>query len=293
MLSLSESAAHRAYGSRRVATLLLARGGESAHGHFPARVPPRRPKRPGPFAPSRIASRPGHPGRPTLEGVSGVACSTSTTIRKLAARFRQIAEALIHRRYIYRLEGDSPYAEKRPTEPGDPGAARPGDTRSCGARRTGTGRGRLPRELPEVRAWLVTVDIGYGRQAAYPLRPRRQDGVINANRCRACRIPTAGLRRPEHFYNTVSRFKRVPLLGPLTFQLYDRFQAIPPFDPDKDLSRPPCSAGAARLIRRQKLGAQPDQGLWARERLPCLSTFLLHGPYGDRSAPGPDLLCGL
>jgi hypothetical protein len=132
------------------------------------------------------------------------------------------------------------------------------------------------RELPQARAWLVTVDMGYGHQrAAYPLARVAQGGVINANDYPGMpdsdRQVFADL---ERFYNSVSRFKRVPLLGPLAFRLYDRFQAIPPFQPGRDLSRPTLQVlGATRLIRRRAWGRSLVEGLWAREHLPYLSTF--------------------
>ena len=134
------------------------------------------------------------------------------------------------------------------------------------------------RELPDARSWLVTVDMGYGHQrAAYPLARIAQGGVINANHYPGMpdsdRQVFADL---ERFYNTVSRFKRVPLLGPLVFRIYDRFQAIPPFDPNRDLSR------------RRNWGRSLIEGLWAREHLPYLSTFFSTAHMADlHGYPGP------
>jgi len=131
-------------------------------------------------------------------------------------------------------------------------------------------------ELPEVRAWLVTVDMGYGHQrAAYPLARAACGGVINANEYPG--MPDSDRKvfaDLEGFYNSVSRFKKVPVLGPLAFRLYDRFQAIPPFDPGRDLSRPTLQVrGASRLIRRKSWGRALVQGLWEKEKLPFLTTF--------------------
>ena len=147
------------------------------------------------------------------------------------------------------------------------------------------------RELPDARAWLVTVDMGYGHQrAAYPLARIAQGGVINANHYPGMpdsdRQVFADL---ERFYNTVSRFKRVPLLGPLAFRIYDRFQAIPPFDPHRDLSRPTLQVlGATRLIRRRNWGRSLIEGLWTKEHLPYLSTFFSTAHMADlHGYPGP------
>ncbi len=147
------------------------------------------------------------------------------------------------------------------------------------------------RELPQARAWLVTVDMGYGHQrAAYPLARIAQGGIINANHYPGMpdsdRQVFADL---ERFYNAVSRFKRVPLLGPLAFRLYDRFQAIPAFDPRKDLSRPTLQVlGATRLIRRRNWGRSLVEELWAREKLPYLTTFFSTAHMADlHGYPGP------
>ncbi len=147
------------------------------------------------------------------------------------------------------------------------------------------------RELPQARAWLVTVDMGYGHQrAAYPLARIAQGGVIDANHYPG--MPDSDQQvfaDLERFYNTVSRFKRVPLVGPLAFRIYDRFQAIPPFDPRKDLSRPTLQVlGATRLIRRRNWGRSLVEGLWAREKLPYLTTFFSTAHMADlHGYPGP------
>jgi hypothetical protein len=147
------------------------------------------------------------------------------------------------------------------------------------------------RELPDVRAWLVTVDMGYGHQrAAYPLARIAQGGVIEANHYPG--MPDSDLRvfaDLERFYNAVSRFKRVPLLGPAVYRVYDRFQAIPPFEPGRDQSRPTLQVlGATRLIRRRHWGRSLIEGLWAKEHLPYLSTFFSTAHMADlHGYPGP------
>jgi hypothetical protein len=146
-------------------------------------------------------------------------------------------------------------------------------------------------DLPEVQAWLVTVDMGYGHQrAAYPLQRVARDGVINANQYPG--MPDSDRKvfaDLERFYNAVSRFKKVPLLGPLAFRVYDRFQAIPPFDPRRDMSRPTLQVrGATRLIRRRRWGRTLIESLWARQQLPFLSTFFSTAHMADvHGYPGP------
>ena len=109
MLSLSESATHRAYGSQRVATLLLARGGEwrMATSEHEFRAEEYRQEDGTPFAfPHRFRVRARQDGR-TLEGEFAVSrlFHLNDILRKLPPAFRSIAEALIRRPVIYHLEG--------------------------------------------------------------------------------------------------------------------------------------------------------------------------------------------
>lgn len=93
----------------------------------------------------------------------------------------------------------------------------------------------------ENRAWIVSVDMGYGHQrATYPLRKFSPTGkVINADNYQG--IPRRDLnvwRNSRKFYEFVSRLTNIPLIGQSLFNVYDRFQAIPEFYPRRDLSNP-------------------------------------------------------
>lgn len=99
-------------------------------------------------------------------------------------------------------------------------------------------------------AYIVTVDMGYGHQrAAYPLKdiaacpdmiPVEETGnIISANTYPG--IPKHDRARWEggrKLYETISRFKKVPLLGQAIFDVMDYVQRIEPFYPKRDLSKP-------------------------------------------------------
>jgi hypothetical protein len=109
MLSVSESATHRAYRSRRLSTLLLARGGEwlMATPDYEYRAEDLRREEGAPFAfPHHIRVRVRQDGR-TLEGEFTVLrlYYVNDILQRLPAGLRAIAEALIRRPVIYRLEG--------------------------------------------------------------------------------------------------------------------------------------------------------------------------------------------
>ena len=90
------------------------------------------------------------------------------------------------------------------------------------------------------KAWLVTVSMGYGHQrTTYPLKGLAAQGkIISANDYPG--IPKGDKRiwqGSKSFYETISRFKRFPLIGEAVFGFYDRLQEIISFYPKKDLSK--------------------------------------------------------
>ena len=91
------------------------------------------------------------------------------------------------------------------------------------------------------KAWVVDVNMGYGHQrTAHPLRDIAEGNkVINANSYDG--IPKRDRRIWEGtraFYEFISRFKRIPLVGQLSFLLFNQFQKILSFYPKRDLSEP-------------------------------------------------------
>lgn len=88
------------------------------------------------------------------------------------------------------------------------------------------------------KAWVVTVDMGYGHQrAAYALRDLSYGDIITANNYQG--IPKRDQKiwnRSQKFYEHISRAKYLPIIGDFIFSLFDRWQAISPFYPKRDLS---------------------------------------------------------
>lgn len=90
------------------------------------------------------------------------------------------------------------------------------------------------------KAHIVAIDMGYGHQrAAYPLLSIAEgDSIINANKY-------PGISRKEKkswqggrkWYEIISRYKDVPIIGKLAFNIMDSMQKIEPFYPKRDLSK--------------------------------------------------------
>ncbi|MEI6627316.1 MAG: hypothetical protein WCL61_01855 [bacterium] len=90
------------------------------------------------------------------------------------------------------------------------------------------------------KAYVLTVDMGYGHQrASYPLHTFAEGGIITANNYEG--IPESDKKiwmNSRAFYEFISRFKKIPFIGEKVFSLYDKFQEIPIFYPKRDMSKP-------------------------------------------------------
>ena len=150
-------------------------------------------------------------------------------------------------------------------------------------------------------AYVVTVDMGYGHQrAVYPLKDIAacpagltlgETNIITANNYPG--IPRADRRRWEggrSLYETISRLKKLPLVGEKIFGVMDYLQRIEPFYPKRDLSAPTAqvkqiywmiSRGWGRdLIRR--LNKQP---------LPLLTSFFTVAFFAEEHRYKGDIFC--
>lgn len=125
------------------------------------------------------------------------------------------------------------------------------------------------------KAWVVTVDMGYGHQrAAYPLKDIAQGGIISANVYPG--IPEKDKfiwQNSRVFYEFISRFKMVPLIGDKVFDIYDKIQAIPQYYPRRDLSK-----SNLQLREIYKFFEEGDWGRHlieklAKNPLPFITTF--------------------
>ncbi len=129
----------------------------------------------------------------------------------------------------------------------------------------------------KARAWIIAVDMGYGHQrTAYPLKHLAPEGkAINANSYEG--IPQKDRKVWEStraFYEFISRFKQVPLIGEFAFAIFDKFQSILTFYPKRDLSRPNFSLlNIFRLIKKGWGHALIKELKTKNQKLPIISTF--------------------
>jgi len=120
--------------------------------------------------------------------------------------------------------------------------------------------------------------MGYGHQrATNPLKSIAYKGIIDANTYQG--IPSND-RKTWHdqrkFYEAVSRFKSVPLVGDLVFEIFDELQKIPKFYPKRDLSKTSIQVLAAfKLLQQKKLGEHLIAKLSKKSNFPFVTSFFL------------------
>ena len=124
-------------------------------------------------------------------------------------------------------------------------------------------------------AWIVSADMGYGHQrAAYPFRDIAFEHIIIANNDACVSLKERNLwGKFQGFYEGISRTQNVPIIGPWIWRAYDRFQAICPYYPFSDLSKPSIGSTLLHNLIRRGFGASVVTCTRKREDLPFLSTF--------------------
>jgi len=127
------------------------------------------------------------------------------------------------------------------------------------------------------KAHIISVNMGYGHQrAAYALKDLVADRIISANNDPI--VPESDKvlwERARIFYEAVSRFKETPIVGNVTFDIYDKLQHISPLFPLRDLSRPTYSVRKLRkLIKKKGFGKSLVKHI-GNSPLPVITTHFI------------------
>lgn len=122
---------------------------------------------------------------------------------------------------------------------------------------------------------VVAVDMGYGHlRAAYNLNGLIGGQVYSVNRYSG--IPKTDRQiweQSRKFYEFVSKFKNVPLVGDKVFAYFDKFQQIENFYPTRDMTKPSLQLSQTlQLIRRKQWGKHFITML-NKDSRPLVSTF--------------------
>lgn len=125
-------------------------------------------------------------------------------------------------------------------------------------------------------AHIVAVSMGYGHERpAHALRfLSPDDQIYSANDYEG--IPASDRQLwdgTRTVYERISRFKKVPLLGPLVFGVMDEMQVIAPFYPRRDLSRPSLQLLEIYAVIRRRNWCKHLVDTLAKNPLPMICTF--------------------
>jgi len=126
----------------------------------------------------------------------------------------------------------------------------------------------------ENKIWLITVNMGYGHQrTAFPLKDLAEGEIINANNYQG--IPKKDCQIWEStrkFYEFISSFYSIPFVGRSIFSLFDKFQRISSFYPERDLSASNFTLRNMYSLFKKGWGRDLIEKLKSKP-LPLLSTF--------------------
>jgi len=143
------------------------------------------------------------------------------------------------------------------------------------------------------KAWVITTDMGYGHQrTSYPLRNLAPDSkVISANNYEE--IPTDDedtWERGQKFYDFVSNFKSIPLIGDLIFGAFDVVQKILPFYPKRDLTKPNLVLKQYYSLISKGWGKDLIDRL-EEKNLPLITTFFIPAFMAEEFDYDNDIYC--
>jgi len=138
----------------------------------------------------------------------------------------------------------------------------------------------------KVRAWVISVDMGYGHQrAAYPLKDIAEERIFTANKdiCVSDRDRILW-ERTRIFYEFMSRIQGMPFFGMFIFRIYANILKISPFFPFRDLSKPNLGALRMRAIIRRGFGKSLIE-YTSKKDIPVITTSFIPAlsfDYNDR-----------
>ena len=148
----------------------------------------------------------------------------------------------------------------------------------------------------ERKAWVVTVDMGYGHaRASYPLRHLSPDGkTIAANNYAGIpKSDSATWNNSRKVYEYISRLTALPIIGQPIFNLYDKFQAIPEFYPKRDLSALTLQLRGTYNLIKKGWGKHLIEMLNTNPNIPLITTFFIPAFMAEEHGFKNDIYCVL
>jgi hypothetical protein len=140
----------------------------------------------------------------------------------------------------------------------------------------------------DLRAWVVSADMGYGHQrAVHPLRRFAEGGIITVGKTDATSASERRLwSRLLGIYEFFSRARSTPLIGKPLFNILDAFLRIPSYYPIRNLSESTFQVNLLASSIRQGLCAGMLQKIGTRH-LPLVTSFYAPAIAADMNGYDP------
>lgn len=146
--------------------------------------------------------------------------------------------------------------------------------------------------ITKKEAYIIDVNMGYGHsRAAHNLKDLSQGEIISANDYPG--IPAKDKKlwaQSRKLYEAISRFRTVPVFGPVVFDAMDHIQEIKNFYPRRDLSKPNLQVRQGYAMIRRGLMKHLFDKL-AENPLPVITTFFLTAQAADEFNYPGEIYC--
>lgn len=140
----------------------------------------------------------------------------------------------------------------------------------------------------ELRAWVVSADMGLGHQrATAPLQCIAEEGILTAGSPEISSEKEQMLwERTRRSYEFLSRVRAVPIIGKPLFGMLDELQKIAPFYPLRDLSHTTYQVRLMDRMIRKGIGGGLIKKMRAKP-LPMITSFMVPAIAADEAGYEP------
>lgn len=123
-------------------------------------------------------------------------------------------------------------------------------------------------------AWIISANMGLGHQrATYPLKNIAYDGIqLFGENQMSLKKEKRLWKIFQNSYETLSRIRQSPIIGPSLFNLLEKLQNISPYYPRRDQSKPSLQVKSLSSLISRGMGGGMSMKLCSK-RLPVVTSF--------------------
>jgi len=124
------------------------------------------------------------------------------------------------------------------------------------------------------KAWVITANMGLGHQrATYPLRDIAYEGIqLFGEDEMSDKKEKRNWKIFQNSYESLSRTRQIPIIGPYLFSILERLQNISPYYPLRDQSKPSFQVKSLSALINRGMGRGMSKRLKSK-RLPVITSF--------------------